>query len=219
MRLKLPITFVLLMLCASWASANSFLSFEDHILTSFSGSIEAINKAGIKGPIAEEVARWALIRQLHENGLNRGHTYCIPGISCGGWNRETLNWCLRYVTNEVGVSRIADSEGMLMYELNGRGANIVSTAAVALLFDYYVKHFNWFSTKEKEDWEESRKYSDLIAQGFDFPQYRKQFHLLKDARQKILRKCSGGYGPGNERISSEVKKQSDLFETTIKLNR
>jgi hypothetical protein len=219
MRLKLPIIFVMLLLCASCASASSFLSFEDHIITSYSESIECVKRVGITGPLAEEVTRWAIVRQLHENGLDRPATYCIPGIGCGGWNEENLKWSLKRIPNDIQLSQIRDSEGAPMYVLKGNKANLISTATVALLFDYYVDKFSWFSQKEKEAWAESKKYSYLIAQGFDFPQYRESFASLKEDRQKILRKCNGGYGPGRDRIQGEVKRLDELFNQVLDTRR
>jgi hypothetical protein len=218
MKLKLPITFLLTLIWVSLCSAES-LSFEDHIITSYSQSIECVKQVGIQGPIAEEITQWAIVRQLHENGLDRPATYCIPGISCGSWNEENLKWSLKRIPNDIKVTRIRDSEGMPLYVLTGNKANLVSTATVALLFDYYVDHFSWFSQKEKEAWAESKKYSYLIAQGFDFPQYREAFANLKEDREKILRKCNGGYGPGRDRIQGEVKRLAQLFNQVLETNR
>lgn len=221
MKLKLPITF-LLCLCAATLSpvhaGDSYLSFEDHVITSFKASVNCVEQVGLDGPIAQEVTRWAIVRQLHENGLDRPATYCIPGISCGGWNKEMLEYSLRIIPNELAISRIYDSEGLPMYVLKGNKANLVSTATVALLFDYYVTNLSWFSKQEKEAWSDSKRYSYLISQGFNFPEYRTAFAELKEARQKILRKCNGGYGPGRERISGEVKKLDDLFDRLLEAN-
>ena len=221
MKLKLPITWVLVLLCMSISSVNAsnYLSFEDHVLTSFNKCIEGVNQAGIRGPLAEEITRWAIVRQLHENGLDRGHTYCIPGISCGSWNKDTLDWCLKRVPNDVKVTRIHDSDGMALYELKGYGANVVSTTAVAMLFDYYVQHFNWFSKEEKEVWDKSKAYSELIHYGLIEGDHVESFNQLHDARQKILANCNGGYGPGRDRIVGEVKRLDWLFRQTLATGR
>ena len=224
MRLKFPIIWVLMLVCISLgastnissANASSYLSFEDHVLTSFHKCIEGVNQAGIRGPLAEEITRWAIVRQLHENGLDRGHTYCVPGISCGSWNKDTLDWCLKRVPNDVKVTRIKDSEGMALYELKGHNANVVSTAAVAMLFDYYVQHFSWFTKEEKEVWDKSKAYSELINYGAIEGDYLENYNQLYDSRQKILAKCNGGYGPGRDRIVGEVKKLAELFDYTLK---
>jgi hypothetical protein len=217
MKLKLPITFLLckcILLSSVYANDN-YLSFEDHVLTSFKDSVACVKQVGITGPLAEEVTRWAIVRQLHENGLDRPATYCIPGIGCGGWNEENLKWSLKRIPNDIQLSRIRDSEGAPMYVLKGNKANLISTATVALLFDYYVNKFSWFSQKEKEAWAESKKYSYLIAQGFDLPQYHEAFNKLKPEREKILRKCNGGYGPGRDRIRGEVKRLDGIFNQVL----
>lgn len=218
MKLKLPIIFLLCFYTTALSPVyadDSYLSFEDHVITSFKACTACVEQVGLSGPIAQEITRWAIVRQLHENGLNRPATYCIPGISCGGWNKEMLEYSLRIIPNELAISRIYDSEGLPMYVLKGNKANLVSTATVALLFDYYVTNLSWFSEQEKETWSDSKRYSYLIAQGFNFPEYHTAFADLKEARQKILRKCNGGYGPGRERISGEVKKLNDLFNTIL----
>ncbi len=211
MKLKFPIIFTLVLLSVVTVNANSFLSFEDHVITSYNASVACVKQVGIQGPIAEEITRWAIVRQLHENGLNRPATYCIPGISCGSWNEENLRWSLKRIPNNIEVTRIRDEYGMALYVLKGNKANLVSTATVALLFDYYVDNFSWFSPKEKEAWSESKKYSYLIAQGFAFPEYQEAFDSLQPEREKILRKCNGGYGPGRDRIQGEVKRLEQLF--------
>jgi hypothetical protein len=217
LKLKLPILFLLTVVLVSNASA--FLSFEDHIITSYRDSIRYVEKAGIKGPIANEITKWAIVRQLHENGLDRPATYCIPGIGCGGWNEENLKWCLKRIPNNIQLSQIRDSEGALMYVLKGEKANLISTATVALLFDYYVEKMPWFSAKEKEAWSESKKYSYLISQGFVLPDYVEAFENLREEREKILRKCNGAYGPGRDRIIGEVKKLAQLFNHILETGR
>lgn len=211
MKLKFPIILILILLSAGIVNANSFLSFEDHIITSYNASVECVKQVGIQGPLAQEVTQWAIVRQLHENGLNRPATYCIPGISCGSWNEENLRWSLKRIPNNIEVTRIRDEDGMALYVLKGNKANLVSTATVALLFDYYVDNFSWFSPKEKSVWTESKKYSYLISQGFAFPEYQEAFDNLQPEREKILRKCNGAYGPGRDRIIGEVKKLEPLF--------
>jgi hypothetical protein len=212
MKLKFPIAVILLLVSVGIAGANSFLSFEDHIITSYNASVECVKQVGIPGPLAKEVTQWAIVRQLHENGLNRPATYCIPGISCGSWNEENLRWSLKRIPNNIEVTHIRDEDGMALYVLKGNKANLVSTATVALLFDYYVDNFSWFSPKEKEVWSESKRYSYLISQGFALPEYQEAFDNLQPEREKILRKCNGAYGPGRDRIIGEVKKQKELFD-------
>ena len=157
MKLKLPITFLL---CACTLFSPVYAeeqTFEDHVWGSFDESIQCVEQVGLTGPIAQEVTRWAIVRQLHENGLDRPATYCIPGISCGGWNKEMLEYSLKMIPNELEISRIRDSEGLPLYVLRGDKANLVSTATVALLFDYYVTNLSWFSKQEKEAWSDSKR--------------------------------------------------------------
>lgn len=199
--------------------STAFTSFEDHILTSFPACIRAVERCGIPGPLAEEVTRWAIVRQLHENGLNRPQNYSIPGVSCGGWNKEQLETCLERIPNEVELSTVRDSDGVSMYVLKGTGANIVSTATIALLFDYYVTNLSWFSDRERAVWSESQRCSYLISQGFGTWEHVAIFEALEPEREKILRKCSGGYGPGGSRVTHEVIRLDELFDYTAERGR
>jgi hypothetical protein len=220
LKLKLPMICVLVLCLFGIANAEKLtLSFEDHVITSYRDSIRCVEKVGIRGPIANEITRWAIVRQLHENGLDRPPTYCIPGIGCGGWNEENLKWSLKRIHHNLKVTKIRDSEGMLMYVLEGENANLVSTATVALLFDYYVETFSWFSKQEKQVWTDSKKYSYLISQGFVLPEYLEAFENLREEREKILRKCNGAYGPGRDRIQGEVKRLAQLFNYILETGR
>ncbi len=171
---------------------------EDHILTGYGLLVDKLETNGIKRPFAEDVAKFALIRQIVEDGADRSHCRSIVGMSlCEPHSAvlQSLGLKLGKVGAEdirLGTVRTADSA---YYELKGPRANLCSAAAIALLWDKYVNelHVRRFNEDEREAWNVSKEISDRISHSQaalgDFHFYRE----LKPLRTKVLSKVNSIY--------------------------
>jgi hypothetical protein len=188
-------------------------SFEDCVNHSYLDLVLKIQDCGIQGPLAKELAQYALVRQAHEDGLDRPKHYSVPGISAGGWNEDILKTTLKRMKCGIPVTHCYDSEGMKMFVLQGEGANVASAVTIAFLFDYYVTKFpQAFTEAQRDAWWKSRTYSYLLSCHPTLKEYQEAYDSLYGERQKILQRCNGMYGPGQERIVGEVKRLQPVFK-------
>jgi hypothetical protein len=185
-------------------------TFEEHVNYDYPSVVNKLEQCGFKGPIAKDLAKYALVRQVHENGTDRSPDYSIPGIGCGGWNHEFLMDTVNVFGPHLKVGRITDSEGMRMYVLKGPEATQVSTVTIARLFDHYVERFN-FSKQDKDTWQKSKVYSYILHCDPKSHEYWNEYRRLTPAREKIIKRCNKMYGPGGDRIEGQVKKLEPLF--------
>jgi hypothetical protein len=89
--MKLKCILLILMV----AQVCNAATFEDHVIQHYSSVIKCIEDCGIQGPIAGEIAQYALIRQVHEDGIDRKPDYSVPGIGTGGWTSDILKTTLK----------------------------------------------------------------------------------------------------------------------------
>jgi hypothetical protein len=144
-------------------------SIEEHILVHYNFVVDRLNEHGFKGPIAYEAAKFALIRQIVEDGPTRSHSTSIVGMSVGGANQEALRHLglsLGSVNAEgVSLKKCASAEGQAYYSLHGPRANVWSAAAVAILWDKYITETfrSRFTAEEIEGWRACKQISHKIA--------------------------------------------------------
>jgi hypothetical protein len=163
MRFKLTVTCLLLLILTGGVHARN--SFEYHVYPTYIDVIDYIDQVGLYGPITKGITQWASVSQSHGNGLNRPYSYCIPGIRCGGWNKDTFGWHLKKIPNNLEITKIRDSEGTQLYVLQGEKASLAS------IFDFYVNKFS-SSKEEKEVWEELKNFSYQIEDVCHCPKVR-----------------------------------------------
>jgi hypothetical protein len=188
-------------------------SFEDHVLNHYTSVVKKIEACGYNGPIAKELAQYAVIRQGLEDGLNRPHTYSIPGISSGGWNEDILKGVIKVLKPEITLGHCRDSEGVRLFILQGDEACRVSATTIACLYGYYLVKFNKsFSDKQHQIWGRSITYSYLLSCKPDLVEYKEEYDALKNDRIKIIQRCNRMYGPKSDQIERKVNELQFLFE-------
>jgi hypothetical protein len=174
-----------------------------HVQEYFDTLVVKIQQHVIKGPMAEEVAKYAIIRQLHEDGDNKPKGYSVPGLSFGHPIKGIVN-----CTDLEGcvTSSANDSDGVPMYVFKGENAVVISGVLITKVFDHFVMNMNLFKEKDIEIWDRSKKDSYLLANRIDLDEYRVRFNENKSERDKIIRRCNQLYGPAGNSIEQRIKK-------------
>jgi hypothetical protein len=163
-----------------------------------------VTQCGIQGPVAKELATWALGRQKLEDGLTRPVDQSIPGLGCGGWNRKVLNTVLEKVSLTPKMSSIRDEEGMCLIKMDGKNVQIISATTIAMLFDYYVENLNFHPKEEKRLWEQSKIDSALTIVGD--PTSVERLAKQTEKRIKIIKRSNNAYGPNGSAVEIIIKK-------------
>lgn len=161
--------------------------------------------------IAEEVTLYALLRQKHEDGNNREPEVSINGMVAGGLNKRVMN---RLDPEKKGVELkvVRAHDGQTSYALYGSRANLLSTAAIGMLFDLYVHNFGGFSQKDRIIWERSKSLARLMEYGLAKPRHKWQFRRLEKDRKRIISKCNRIYGPCGKAIEKRVEELEEKNE-------
>jgi hypothetical protein len=195
-------------------------SVEEHILVSHSHVVDQLKSRGFGGPLADEVGRFALIRQLIEDGQNREHSVSIVGMSLGGANESVLNelGLTMGCTNEEGftLKKVTSSEGETFYALHGPRANVCSAVAITLLWDKYINHAYTasFTSEEINAWNMSKKISRKIWRNKASTEEIDKYHgELLTLRGKAIEKANRMYSPtAAEAIKKIVNDMKDVFD-------
>jgi len=204
----LSITLVLLL--PNFCSGKSF---EEHITEFYPGLVSKIEECGFCGPIAEELAQYALIRQVHEDGVERSPSHSVPGISTGGWNEDILQRVLQKLRLSVVLTKCHDSEGTSLFVIRGANANLLSATTIACLYDYYLTQFKGsFSDAQRLAWLRSKYYSWLIYRNPGVTDYLDKYTQFAEERNKIIKRCNRMYGPGADRIEFTVQRLQPKFK-------
>ncbi len=196
-------------------------SIEEHILVNYPLIVKSIERYGFAGPFGREVAKFALMRQIVEDGADRNHSLSIVGMSVGEPHASIMktvgltmgqtneqNMCLRKVTS---------SEGNTYYSIHGPRANVCSATAIALLWDSYVNktHSEKFKAEECKAWNSSKEISSNMAGNCADSEQCELYNAVEPARQKAIEKANRLYSPtAAETIKTMVKNYDSLFEFT-----
>jgi hypothetical protein len=191
-------------------------SVEEHILVHYDHVVDRLNQHGFKGPFASEIAKFALIRQIVEDGPTRNHSRSIVGMSVGDANTEAFQELGLTVgcVNSYGIclKKCNDGNGQSMYAIHGPRANIWSAAALSILWDKYINHVhkNRFTAEEIDGWNVCKDLSAKIANGESCQQQRYQ-ELLCLAK-RALRKANALYSStAAHSVAKIVQDMESLF--------
>lgn len=186
-------------------------SIEEHILVSYSLVVDQLKSRGLGGPLAEEVGRFGLIRQLIEDGQNREHSVSIVGMSMGGANESVLKelGLTMGCTNEEGftLKKVTSGEGETFYAVHGPRANVCSAVAITLLWDKYINHAytSSFTSDQIEAWNMSKEISGKICCNQARPEeVEKYYGELAAPRRKAIEKANRMYSPTAAQVITKI---------------
>jgi len=161
--------FLFSLLIVVTATSVNAKSIEEHVLVDYKLVCDQLQERGFQGPLAREVAKFALIRQVVEDGQTRNHSVSIVGMSPGGTNAEVLDelGLAMGKSNHDGLSlqRLTSNAGETFYCIKGPRANVCSAIAITLLWDKYVNgaQKERFTPSEVLAWNKSKTISQRIA--------------------------------------------------------
>lgn len=195
-------------------------SIEEHILVHYNLIVDRLNEQGFKGPFAYEAAKFALVRQIIEDGAERHNSLSIVGMSIGGANAEALRdiGLTMGCVNAAGMSlrQCLSAEGQTFYSIHGPRANVWSAAAIAILWNKYVNEVfrGTFTSEEVEGWNACKFISDKIACKTATPEEIERYHSsLADLGKKVLRKANCMYSNTAAHIISKIVQDMEpVFE-------
>jgi hypothetical protein len=192
-------------------------TMEEQILAYYDRVLTELKKQGFEGPFGEEVAKMALIRQIHEDGPQREHSKSIVGMIPGGVNKEVVGSLVLRLgkPNSEGLllKRLKAKDGQSTYGIYGTRANVVSVVAIALVWEKYVNKFSCFKPEEVWAWNISKLISRNIARGTASPKAKVMFRTrLVEPRKRALKKANRIFGVrAAKHIERQVKRMAPLF--------
>lgn len=195
-------------------------SIEEHILVSYNPVVTELKTYGFEGPIAKEAAKFALIRQMIEDGINRDHSVSIVGMSLGGVNGSVMNSVGLELGKEndkgLRLKTVTSGDGTSCYGIYGPRANVCSAVAIVLLWDKYITeaYTSSFNKQEIEAWEASKDLSKRIACGDAHPEEISYYQdELARFRRKALERANRMYSPtASSAIEKIVKDMEPVFD-------
>jgi hypothetical protein len=192
-----------------------------HVSCYYTSIISLLEKFGFAGPFAEELAKFALMRQLIEDGTNRPHTVSMVGMVPGGINKRVVEkmGLKRGEVNEHGLklTSVTANDGQGSYALYGPMANVWSSLAIVLVWDEYINS-GQFGIKQELvlAWNESKDLSYKIAIGIGDKEVVTKYETeLSAAREKAIKRVNSMYGPGGSSIENLVKNLEPVFSLKL----
>jgi len=206
---------ILVLVTACYADARTI---EENILVRYPLVLERLQEEGFHGPFCEEVARFAVLRQIIEDGPSREHSVSMVGMSPGGMNKEVMNHLGLIPGNEnhhgLVLKTVGTNDGQRCYAIYGPRADVTSTVAIALLWDKYVNEMPSFKLEERLAWNQSKAISEKLAKGETSHEAgRAVLTSLSGETRKVLAKANRMYGSlAAAQIQQMVSDMGPLFE-------
>jgi hypothetical protein len=213
--------FLLVILVSTAVGHAHARTIEENILVRYPLVLERLQVEGFYGPFGEEVAKFAMLRQIIEDGPTREHSVSIVGMCPGGLNKQVMNYLGLIPGNKNNdglVLRTVDAnDGQRSYAIYGPRANVTSTVAIALLWDRYVNEMPNFKPEEKHAWNESKAISEKLAKGETSGEVgRAVLTCLAGETRKALAKANRMYGSlAAGEIQRMVSDMEPLFELAV----
>jgi len=210
--------FLLVILVFVTAGYTHARTIEENILVRYPLVLERLQEEGFHGPFCEEIARFAVLRQIIEDGPTREHSVSIVGMSTGGMNKEVMNHLglIQGNKNNDGLvlKTVDTNDGQRCYAIYGPRADVTSTVAIALLWDKYVNELPSFKDQERSAWNQSKKISETLAKGETSDETKHEFaSCLASETRKVLAKANRMYGSlAADQIQRMVSDMDALFE-------
>ncbi len=188
-------------------------SVEAHIEAYYPALVEALKLVDFTGPFGRQVAKYALIRQVHEDGVTRSSSKSMVGMIPGGVNTAVVTKLEPFFTKcGIRVKKVGAHDGLRSYAMYGENANVWSGVAIALVWDKYLEEFR-IKESLKEAWKRSKALSRKISEGkASEDELREYYVTLHKDREKAFHRVNRIFG-GNaaKKIKHTVAKMSNIF--------
>lgn len=193
-KLVLPLLLGALML----STTSHPMSHQERFNQDYNQVVIKLKYSHFPGPLANEMAKVALARQVLEDGPNRHSKESIAGISTDGWNKTIVDSCL---PKHIKVNTANDSTGARFYHFRGFQAPIYSALVISKLFDFYVSKF---LKSERRNWFLAKETSKAIQQNPDSMELNLRFYNKLNPIT-IIEKANQLYGPNHQFVVNIYK--------------
>jgi hypothetical protein len=204
--------FAFLLVLAVTFPINAQGPVEDKILTFHAPIAAELQDHGLSGPLAYEVAPYAQLRCIHEDGVTRSCDISYNGMGLGSPNKEVIKRLSLPACTKLTQTSTADGIGS--YGFLGPKAHIFGSVAIGLWFDMIIDsdRYRVCSAAERKVWNDSKHFSHMVVIKPEDKSYLYQFEELKGLRDKMLRKVNRAYGPAGEAINQNRDKYKGWFD-------
>ncbi len=205
--------FILVTILCLISSNSVAMTYVDHIEWYYQPLVRKIQEHGLKGPIAMEVAQFALLRQILEDGIERSADKSLNGMVPGGINKgvmERLDW------THNQLSKVTANDGQGCYRITGPGSNLQSALAIALWYDAIISNQPNVKDRERELWERSKTCSYLQTTAFMETRHIMTFLGDEPGRLQLLMKANSWYGPKGRYINELREHLRPVFIRALK---
>ena len=202
-------------------SSNCYaMSYEEHIKNYYCDIVQKMrSKLNIRGPLANELAKYALLRQIHEDGKNRSPNKSCVGMGVGGINGKALAFLGFSLESDDDVYRLIivranapDYAGQKFYMLYGPRANVWNCLAIIYVWDYYLSNSKYFKNDDINIWNKLKRLSSSLDDHMSVLQYIKFHFLYRNDLRRMLCKVNSLYGGNYKLINRQVEKYNDVFK-------
>ena len=190
---------ILLTICAAPQNSSANTTHELYFNENLPTLCLKLKYSAFPGPISSILAKWALGRQVLEDGINRRFGESCAGISRGGFNKIALEKAIG--RDNISVGSASDGEGTF-YHLKGHYANITSATTIAYLFDVYADKF---LKRDKTQWMQSKEVSKAIQLDPDSFELNHKFYCILKP-DGVIRKCNRIYGPKSSSVEDIINR-------------
>jgi len=175
---------------------------EEHIKKSYVKLVSEVFKHKYGPAAAIDLAKFAILRQMVEDGLGRSPNISIVGMSVGGRNERVIKLVLECNGQDINLGKVANPEGGQFYALYGNDAYIVSAVGIAVLYDRIINECN-FKDGERIVWERCK---------YDSTDYLINSKICFS----LIKRANNMYGPKGDYIYRQVIKYERLFTELLK---
>jgi hypothetical protein len=179
-------------------------TIQDKIFVFHPAIVAQIQDHGLSGPIAKEVAPYAQLRCIHEDGEKRNHNESCNGMVPGSPNKEVMEkLCMPGCT----LGKVTANDGQGCYVIKGPKAHVMSSVAIGLWFDAMIQKLG--SREEKDLWNEAKHCSHMIAISHPDPIHERRFEVLREYVEHLVKKYNSMYGPQGKAIEQNKRRYFD----------
>jgi hypothetical protein len=209
---------LLIVITTTYVNAKSV---QEHVLVNYKLVCDKLQERGFQGPFGREVAKFALIRQVIEDGQGRDHSVSIVGMSPGGTNAQVIEelGLAKGKLNRDGLSleRLTSENGETFYCIKGPHANVCSAVAISLLWDKYVNGAQRFSPSEVQVWNKSKSISQKIASNTATQEEVEVYQGdLAAPRRRVIEKANRIYSPTAAYAITKIVNDMESFFNFVK---
>jgi hypothetical protein len=172
---------------------------EEHIKSGYNRLIDDLVVHGYCVYAARDIARYALMRQLLEDGIGRSPNISIVGIGSRYKDIMLILSC----DKSIKINTVGMPEGTRCYAIYGKDAYIYSAIGISMIYDRAINHCTGFKKSDIELWNKCKDSNILYT-------------IYRRKCVELIKKADKAYGPKTNIVLYWVDKYNELFNREIK---